>query len=143
MAAEADAEWMVDPRGMEAAECCLNARLRDWARFGQLLLDRGARDGRQIIPADWVEAATSVGLRDGHLQPRRATPCFGYGYQTRIFPDHVGFALLGVRDKAVFVNPRLKLVMVQTAVWTPECNAELGPKRDLYRRELVQRAARL
>ena len=143
MGAEADAEWMVDSRGMEAAYCCLNARLRDWARFGQLLLEGGTRDGRQIIPADWIEAATSVRLRDGHLQPRRATPYFGYGYQTWIFPDNLGFALQGVRGQAVFVHPRLKLVMVQTAVWTPERNAELGRQRDQFWRELVLRAARL
>ena len=143
MGAEADAEWLVDPRGMEAAYCCFNARLRDWARLGQLLLDRGARDGQQIVPAEWVEAATTVRLRDGHLQPRHATSYFGYGYQTWIFPDNLGFALQGVRGQAVFVHPRLKLVMVQTAVWTPERNAELGRQRDQFWRELVFRAARL
>jgi CubicO group peptidase (beta-lactamase class C family) len=143
MGAEADAEWLIDARGMEAAYCCLNARLRDWARLGQLLLDGGARDGRQIIAADWVEAATTVRFRDGHLQPRRATPYFGYGYQTWVFPDQLGFALQGVRGQAVFVHPRLKLVMVQTAVWTPERNAEFGRQRDQFWRELVQRAARL
>lgn len=143
MGAEADAEWLIDARGMEAAYCCLNARLRDWARLGQLLLDGGARDGRQIIPADWVEAATTVRFRDGHLQPKRATPYFGYGYQIWVFPDQLGFALQGVRGQAVFVHPRLKLVMVQTAVWTPERNAEFARQRDQFWRELVQRAARL
>lgn len=143
MGAEADAEWMIDARGMEAAYCCVNARLRDFARFGQLLLDKGRRDGRALIPADWVEAGTTVRFRDGHLQPRRATPYFGYGYQIWVFPDNLGFALQGVRGQAVFVHPGLKLVMAQTAVWTPERNAELGRQRDQFWRELVLRAARL
>jgi CubicO group peptidase (beta-lactamase class C family) len=143
MGAEADAEWLIDPRGMEAAYCCVNARLRDWARLGQLLLEGGARDGKAIIPADWVEAGTTVRLRDSHLQPRRATPYFGYGYQVWVFPDHLGFALLGVRGQAVFVLPRMKLVMAQTAVWTPERNTELSRQRDQFWRELVLRAARL
>jgi CubicO group peptidase (beta-lactamase class C family) len=143
MGAEADAEWMIDARGMEAAYCCVNARLRDWARLGQLLLDQGQRDGKALIPADWVDAGTTVRFRDGHLQPRRATPYFGYGYQVWVFPDHLGFALQGVRGQAVFVNPRLKLVMAQTAVWTPERNAEHGRQRDQFWRELVLRAARL
>ena len=77
------------------------------------------------------------------MQPRRATPYFGYGYQTWVFPDNLGFALQGVRGQAVFVHPRLKLVMVQTAVWTPERNAEFGRQRDQFWRELVLRAARL
>lgn len=142
MGAEADAQWLTDPRGMEAAYCCMNARLRDWARLGQLMADGGARDGKAVVPADWVEAATTVRLRDGHLQPRRATPYFGYGYQVWIFPDNLGFALQGVRGQAVFVLPRLNLVMAQTAVWTPERNAELGRQRDQFWRDLVLRAAR-
>src|SRR6056297_271577 len=48
MGAEADATWSTDRTGREFALCCLNATLRDWARFGRLYLDGGARDGRQI-----------------------------------------------------------------------------------------------
>lgn len=143
MGAEADAAWVVDGEGMEAGYCCFQARLRDWARLGQLLLDGGQRDGQSIIPRDWVDAATTVRLRDFHLQPRRATPYFGYGYQTWIFPDNLGFALQGVRGQAVFVHPRLKLVMVQTAVWPASSSPDLGRQRDLFWRELVLRAARL
>lgn len=143
MGAEADANWLVDASGMEAAYCCFNARLRDWSRLGQLLLDGGARDGRRIIPADWVGSATSVRLFDGHLQPRRATPYFGYGYQTWVFPDSLGFALLGVRGQSVFVHPRLKLVMVQTAVWPTSSSLELSRQRDRLWRDLVDRAGRL
>ena len=143
LGAEADAAWVTDPQGMEAAYCCLSARLRDWGRLGLLLAERGQREGQSVIPADWVDAATTVRFRDGHLQPRRATPYFGYGYQTWVFPDHLGFALLGVRGQAVFVHPRLKLVMVQTAVWTSSSDARLSRQRDELWRELVQRAAHL
>lgn len=143
MGAEADAAWVVDAAGVEAGYCCLSARLRDWGRLGQLLLDRGQRDGRSIIPAAWIDAATTVRAADGHLLPRRATPYFGYGYQTWIFPDNLGFALLGVRGQAVYVNPRLRLVMVQTAVWPSSSDLALGRQRDRFWRELVQAAGRL
>jgi CubicO group peptidase (beta-lactamase class C family) len=140
LGAEADAAWIVDGTGMEAAYCCLSARLRDWARVGLALQDDGVVDGKRLLPEGWVEAGTTVRFRDGHLQPRRATPYFGYGYQTWVFPDHMGFALLGVRGQAVFVHPRLKLVMVQTAVWPRSSDPDLGRARTEFWRDLVHRA---
>jgi CubicO group peptidase (beta-lactamase class C family) len=141
MGAEADAAWTVDGTGVEAAYCCLSARLRDWARLGQLLLDRGQRDGKAIIPAQWVDAATTVRPADGYLRPQSATPYFGYGYQTWIFPDQLGFALLGVCGQAVFVHPKLKLVMVQTAVWPRPRDPALSRQRDRFWRDVVKAAA--
>jgi CubicO group peptidase (beta-lactamase class C family) len=143
MGAEADAFWVLDTTGFEAAYCCLSARLRDWARLGQLLLERGQRDGRSIIPGEWVDAASGVRAADRHLQPGTATRYFGYGYQTWIFPEQVGFALLGIRGQAVYVHPRLKLVMVQTAVWPQSSDAALARQRDGLWRELVRAAAAL
>ena len=143
LGAEADAGWITDPQGMEAAYCCMSARLRDWGRLGLLLAERGQRDGQSVIPAEWVDAATTVRLRDGHLQPWRATPYFGYGFQTWVFPDRLGFALLGVRGQSVFVHPRLKLVMVQTAVWPRSSDLALSRQRDALWRDIVLRAERL
>ncbi len=140
MGAEADADWVLDAGGSEAAYCCLSARLRDWARLGQLLLDGGQRDGRPIVPPDWVRAATTVRAGDEHLRPGSATPYFGYGYQLWIFPGDLGFALLGVRGQAVFVHPRLELVMVQTAVWPSSIEPALGRQRDGLWREVVKAA---
>ena len=37
MGAEANATWIVDKGGYETGYCCLNATLRDYARFGMLL----------------------------------------------------------------------------------------------------------
>ena len=108
-----------------------------------LLAERGQRDGQSVIPAEWVDAATTVRLRDGHLQPWRATPYFGYGFQTWVFPDRLGFALLGVRGQSVFVHPRLKLVMVQTAVWPRSSDLALSRQRDALWRDIVLRAERL
>ena len=117
MGAEAEATWNIDAGGQEATYCCLNAVLRDYARLGLLLAHDGVRDGREIVPRDWVLAATSLSNQWPHLWPRTATAYFGYGYQTWIFPDgEREFALLGVRGQTIFVDPRSKLVMVHTAV---------------------------
>ena len=115
MGAEADATWLLDAGGHEIAYCCLNATLRDWGRFGLLLANDGAFDGKQIIPAAWIRAATTP---DAPFQRvGRATRNNGYGYQTWLISSpQRRFALLGVRGQAVFVDPDLKLVVVHTAI---------------------------
>jgi CubicO group peptidase (beta-lactamase class C family) len=120
--AEADATWLMDDTGQEATYCCINAVLRDWARVGLLLAHDGRWRGRQLIPAEWLQSATTVSADQPHLRPRVATRFFGYGYQTWIFPgdrlpgERRMFALLGVRGQAIYVYPAARLVMVHTAV---------------------------
>lgn len=115
MGAEADATWLIDAGGYELGYAGINATLRDWGRFGLLLAENGAWNGRQIIPAEWVKAATNPD--SAHLRPGYATGFLGYGYQTWIVPGvRQTYALLGVRGQAVFVDPVAKLVVVHTAV---------------------------
>lgn len=117
MGAEAHATWLVDKGGFEAAYCCINATLRDFARFGMLLANYGNLDGRQIIPEAWVKAATTASAP--HLAVGAATPNNGYGYQTWITSRaETRFAALGVRGQAIFIDAVTKLVVVHSAVWT-------------------------
>ena len=115
--AEADAYWMTDGAGQEMTYCCLYATLRDYARLGRLLAHDGEWNGRQIVPRQWVIDATTVKPGDKFLEPRTATPFFGYGFQTWIFPgERRMFALLGIHGQRIYIEPKSKLVMVQTAV---------------------------
>ena len=123
--AEADATWLIDRSGQEAAYCCINAVLRDYARLGLLLAHDGNWRGRQIIPAAWIEEATRVHVG----QPQPATGA--YGYQVWILAgERRMFALRGIRGQTIFVDPASRLVMVHTAVrkqardpGVPETNA--------------------
>jgi CubicO group peptidase (beta-lactamase class C family) len=120
MGAEADASWIVDKSGHEVAFTGLNATLRDYGRFGALLANDGALDGRQIIPAAWVRAATSPSAKQ--FEPNRIETFFGqrgmlgYGYQTWLLPGKDrAFLLRGLRQQHVLVAPRSKLVLVYLA----------------------------
>ena len=118
--AEADATWLIDNSGQEATYCCLNAVLRDYARLGLLLAHDGNWRGRQIIPAAWVLEATTVHRDQPHVWPGAATDTEGYGYQTWILPgEHRTFMLWGANGQRIYVDPRSKLVMVNTAVHRP------------------------
>ncbi len=127
MGAEADATWSADRKGGILGFCCFSARLRDFARFGLLLANSG--DG--IIPESWVIEATSAPAGSWRA-PRKATPFYGYGYQTWLMPDRRMFAALGIHGQAIFVDPASKLVLVHTA-------ARMRPSGDPAGRELSAR----
>jgi CubicO group peptidase (beta-lactamase class C family) len=59
---EFPASWSLDSEqsGMEKMESGLNARAIDFAKFGQLYLQFGAWNGKQIIPESWVIESTTV-----------------------------------------------------------------------------------
>jgi CubicO group peptidase (beta-lactamase class C family) len=126
MGAEADARWSADRKGDILGYCCFSARLRDYARLGLLL----ANDGGDVIPASWVIEATSA-PQDSYRAPRKATPFWGYGYQTWLLPARRRmFALRGIHGQAIFVDPASKLVLVHTAV-------RLKPSNDPTAQELT------
>lgn len=55
-----DALWCLDhENGMEKAYCCFNTNVRDFARFGQLILNKGIWNGRRIISEEYITEATS------------------------------------------------------------------------------------
>jgi CubicO group peptidase (beta-lactamase class C family) len=130
MGAEADATWIVDAGGYELGYMGLNATLRDWGRLGLLLARYGELDGRQIIPAEWVKAATRPDAP--HLRVGYATRYNGYGYQTWLIDEQGRFALLGVRGQAVFVDPLSKVVVVHTAVHASSRDPARGEQFALF-----------
>jgi CubicO group peptidase (beta-lactamase class C family) len=116
MGAEADATWIRTTDGTETGSGSFNATLRDYGRLGVLLANDGAVGARQVVPKEYLLEATDWHRHPDAFAPRRATPYFGYGYQFWTFPgEKRRFALLGVYDQSIFVDPELKLVMVITA----------------------------
>lgn len=116
MGAEAGANWSTDRTGREFALCCLNATLRDYARFGRLHLEGGAREGQQIIPADWVTA--SVNPNAPHLRPGdnpASSWTFGYGYKWWVPENPQGdFLAIGVWGQFIYVDPEREVIIVKT-----------------------------
>jgi CubicO group peptidase (beta-lactamase class C family) len=75
----AGAWWESHPNGVNFGGWGLNIKTEDIARFGQLYLQKGVWEGRQLIPAEWVQAASSRQV------PNAPNPSpdweQGYGYQ--------------------------------------------------------------
>jgi CubicO group peptidase (beta-lactamase class C family) len=109
LGAEADATWIIDATGQEITFAYVNAVLRDWARLGLMLANRGNWQGKTVVPEDWLtESAANVLPTD--------SPLAKYGYQIWYSADTRRFSLRGLRGQFVFVDPDLKLVLVQTAL---------------------------
>jgi CubicO group peptidase (beta-lactamase class C family) len=71
--------WETSPQGISAGGFGLSIRTEDIARFGQLYLQKGKWQGKQLIPDSWIEAATARQTSNGS-NPKSDWDQ-GYGYQ--------------------------------------------------------------
>ena len=71
--------WATTPEGVAYGGSGFNLRTEDLAKFGLLMLRRGEWHGRQVVPAEWVDAATSRQTSTG--SDPRGDWDQGYGYQ--------------------------------------------------------------
>ncbi len=91
LGASQDALWCLDrDNGMEKAYCCFNTNARDFARFGQLVLNNGTWDNEVIISEDYISDATTA--KDYLLDKRDNNPVDFYGYQWWIV-DYKGYKI--------------------------------------------------
>ncbi len=72
-------QWDASPQGVTMGGWGLHIRTEDIARFGQLYLQKGQWKGRQLVPTEWVEMATSKQVSNGSDPTRDWTQ--GYGFQ--------------------------------------------------------------
>ena len=120
MGMEADATWLQhrdDEKGIALGYCCLNARLRDYARFGQFYLDasNGKGLGAQILPSDWLEKLPKPASA-GHAPGGGNYAGRGYSYHFWLpqYEQGVYFAS-GVYGQFIWVDPKRDLVIVKTS----------------------------
>ena len=110
---EADANWWLDsPGGTEIGGSGFSATLRDYGRFGLFLLGGGVAAGDSILPAGWIqEATTPKVLRDG--SPLE----YGYLWWTGATPAarrDGAFMAMGIHGQYLYLNPAANVVIV---VW--------------------------
>jgi CubicO group peptidase (beta-lactamase class C family) len=74
-----EASWQVSSEGVTVGGWGLSINTESLACFGQLVLQRGVWEGKQLVPAEWYEAATSKQVpNDNEENPDWKK---GYGFQ--------------------------------------------------------------
>lgn len=113
MGAEHDALWCLDrEEGMEKAYCCFNSNARDFARWGQLILNKGRWNGQQLVSASYVEEAISPAT---YLLDEEGNAVDFYGFQWWIHHTN-GWQvpyMRGILGQYVFVIPSENAVVVR------------------------------
>lgn len=102
--------WPKDPTGIQVGFGTLKMAPSDLSRLGQLYLDGGRRDGRQVVPANWVAQATTAQVATGG---RGFAFSEGYGYQWWVTRERgrAAYAAVGFGGQLVEVVPDLRLVV--------------------------------
>jgi CubicO group peptidase (beta-lactamase class C family) len=72
--------WETDPRGVNLGGTGLHITLEDIARFGQMYLQKGLWEGKQLLPEKWIEEATYAHSDNSNTQSNPDWK-LGYGYQ--------------------------------------------------------------
>ena len=107
MGMEFDGSWSTDRTdslAMEKTFCCVNARARDFLKYGRLYLHNGNWNGKQIVSANWVKASTTPVKGTGRVP--------FYGYQWWLGKNN-DFSAQGILGQFVYVNPKENLVIVR------------------------------
>lgn len=120
--AKSSAFWVVDKNQVTVADHGFSATLRDWSRLGIALAnnlvvsDQYGQRIELVDAQDWLDA-TQLDRAPKGFGPGFVSKNGAYGYQMFIMGGKPRrFMLLGIYGQSIFVDPALKLVMVQTGV---------------------------
>ncbi|WP_248927083.1 serine hydrolase domain-containing protein [Paenibacillus hamazuiensis] len=106
-------EWETCPMNINKGGGGIKCRTEDMARFGQLYLQKGVWNGRQVLPEGWAELSTAR-----HIDNSNSTFLLdgkkGYGYQFWR-SRHNSYCAFGMGGQFVVVIPEKDAVFVSTA----------------------------
>lgn len=107
-----DLTWGSDPQGITIGGSELSLRPQDMARLGYLYLHHGQWNGKEVVPAEWVQASTILHMETKGLMD--AAEDDGYGYYWWI-DSWGGYSAHGFGGQYIFVLPKLDMVVVFTS----------------------------
>ena len=121
-----DLEWQDSPAGICVGGWGMQLCTEDVAKLGQFLLQHGKWNGRQLLPAEWVDTMTSKLVESSPRQAfiKLSDPAVlndpendhsqGYGYYVWQ-GKHGTYRMEGISGNLAFVNPEKETVLVVTS----------------------------
>ncbi|HEY3755530.1 MAG TPA: serine hydrolase [Opitutaceae bacterium] len=104
--------WGLSAEGVDLCDGGLSLRTEDLAKFGQLYLQRGRWDGKQLLSAAWVDAATSLQTSNGSDPAGNWDQGYGYLFWMNKGP---GYRADGSLGQFCFVMPKADAVLAVTS----------------------------
>jgi CubicO group peptidase (beta-lactamase class C family) len=113
LGAEHPVLWSLDRSdGVEKAYCCFNSTATDFARIGQMVLDSGQFNKRQIVSKAYLKEATSPAT---WVKGEDGSPLDYYGFQFWLL-SHKGHKVIyarGILGQYIFIIPSMNTVVVR------------------------------
>ena len=121
---EQDASWLLGTTGHEISGCCVQASVRDMARFGVFVQGGAKINGTSIVPDNWFASATTK-------QADIGAPGAGYGYQWWTFDDGT-FSAQGIFGQGIFFDAKRNLVIASNSNWPRATDEKSAADRDVF-----------
>ena len=123
--------WIRDPQGIYLGGNDMHLTSRAMLKYGELYLNRGRMQDKQIVSEEWIEES---------LKPRTKSTWsgrdYGYGWWIDTLGAQTTHYAWGHGGQFIFTMPGLRLVVVTTAVPTPD-DGRREHQRAIY--DLVER----
>ncbi|HEV2355349.1 MAG TPA: serine hydrolase, partial [Puia sp.] len=121
-------DWETSPQGVNSGGWGLRLKTEDMAKFGQLYLQGGSWNGRQVLPASWIKEATTVKIMQDPNAPQSKKDSSdwlqGYCYQMWRC-RHNGVRADGAFGQFIIMLPDEDAVVAITAE-TPDMQEEIN-----------------
>lgn len=106
-----NSRWQVSPEGVNFGGLGLFATIEDLTKFGQLYLQNGVWNGKQLVPEDWVRESTSRQVLNGSNPDANGEQGYGYQFWRN---RNVGYRADGAFGQTCFVLPEHNMVLAVT-----------------------------
>lgn len=104
--------WVVDPKGVNTAGWGLSVSTKDMAKIGQLYLNLGKWNDKQILSSKWIENSVKEHSKWGELS-------YGYLWWLIDGKNQGDYAAIGDGGNIIFVSPDKKIVIAISSQFMP------------------------
>ncbi|MBQ4523281.1 MAG: serine hydrolase [Lachnospiraceae bacterium] len=103
--------WVADPKGVNTAGWGLNLTAKDMAKIGQLYLDKGMWNGKQLVSYSWIQESTKEQAKGKQWK-------LPYGYLWWIMneKEHT-YAAMGDGGNIIYVNEKKEMVISIASIY--------------------------
>jgi CubicO group peptidase (beta-lactamase class C family) len=134
LGAEHDAYIAVDRAYMGVSTAGFNSTLRDAARFGNMILNRGRYNGQQIVSADWVDATINLTSKDKEKMKTNEkyedNGWVAYKNNWWVIDDQKGeYAAVGIHGQVIYINREANIVIAYFSSQPGASSAGYAPFR--------------